>query len=260
MMTADRIHQQQLLQNLNTAVIGRDLHCFESIDSTNLVARQYAEQGAAEGTVIIAEHQSSGRGRLNRSWISPPQSSILCSIVLYPDVMPEYLFRITMLASIAVVDALHAATGISAGIKWPNDIYAADKKICGILTEVDCAGGGVRFAVVGIGLNVNWSLKGTELEREATSVVDICGHTCSRQKSLLELLQHLDARYSRMQDASLQAEWQKRCMHMGRKVQIMTGQDILQGTARGISDTGHLLLESSGAVQEIICGDLSLRW
>lgn len=260
MTVAAALDQQQLLANLQTSVIGRKLHCFESIDSTNRIARRYADQGAPEGTVVLAEHQSSGRGRLNRSWLAPPRSSILCSIVLYPPLKPEYLFRLTMLASIAVVDSLREAAGISSGIKWPNDIYAGGKKLCGILTEIDGDANRLRYAVIGIGLNVNNSCKGTELEEQATSLADISGRECPRQEILQRLLQNLDRLYSRLDDAGLPAQWQQRCMHLGKRVQILDGPTILEGTARGITDRGHLLLESSGAVQEIICGDVSLRW
>jgi BirA family transcriptional regulator, biotin operon repressor / biotin---[acetyl-CoA-carboxylase] ligase len=259
-MTAVKIDPQILLQKLGTAVIGRDLRCFDSIGSTNQFARQYAEKGAPDGTVIIAEHQSDGRGRLNRAWLAPPHTSILCSIIFYPAIKPEYLFRLTMLASIAVVDALRASTGIEAGIKWPNDIYAARKKLCGILTEVDCSGSALNYAVVGIGLNVNWSLKGTELEKQATSVQDIIGYESSRQEILLKLLQHLDALYARLADRTLQEQWQQRCMHLGKRVQVLSGRNCLEGIARGITDQGHLLLENACGMQEILCGDVSLRW
>ncbi len=260
MTAADQIDQQQLAESLHTAVIGRHLRVFDSIDSTNRYARRLAEQQAPEGTVVLAEHQSAGRGRLERSWLAQPHTSILCSVVLYPALGPEYLFRLTMAASIAVVDCLRETAGVSAGIKWPNDIYVDGLKICGILTEVDCAHDSVRYAVVGMGLNVNSTFKGTELQEQAASLADITGREWPRQELLQGLLQHFDRAYARLGDAGLQEQWQLRCLHLGKRVRILDGPAVLEGIARGISDKGHLLLERSGAVEEIICGDVSLRW
>ncbi len=177
---ADRITAELVLPNLQTKVVGKTLHCFDSIDSTNRRAKQLAGSGAPDGTVVVAEHQTGGRGRLSRSWEAPPHSCILCSIIFRPALQPEDLFRLTMMASIAVVDALRATAEIRAGIKWPNDVYAGDKKICGILTETECTAQAVQYAVVGIGINVNWNLTGhSELGGSATSL-----QRCLRQRHI----------------------------------------------------------------------------
>jgi BirA family biotin operon repressor/biotin-[acetyl-CoA-carboxylase] ligase len=167
-----------------------------------------------------------------------------------------------MLASIAAVDALKITAGIHAGIKWPNDVYAGDKKICGILTETECTGQTVLYAVLGIGINVNWNLKGhRELGGSATSLLDLCGRPMSRVSLFQELLRQLDRRYSSLHDrAGLHREWSERCMHLGRPVRIVSDKETLEGCARGITESGHLLLENAdGRVHEIICGDVSLR-
>ena len=259
----DRITRNSLLRELKTKVVGRTLHCCESIDSTNRMAKQLAEQGAPDGTVVVAEHQTGGRGRLSRSWEAPPDSCILCSVIFYPDIKPEFLFRLTMMASIAIVDALQATAGIRAGIKWPNDVYVGDKKICGILSEVDCSSQSVRYAVVGIGINVNWSLKNDEhLGDSATSLRDLCGCDISRVKLLRELLMQIDSGYGSIHDAAhLHNLWSQRCMHLGKTVRIISRNDTLEGTARGITEQGHLMLQSAGgSMHEIMCGDVSLRW
>ena len=259
----DRITAELLLHELKTKVVGRALHCFESIDSTNRMARELAEQGAPDGAVVVAEHQTGGRGRLSRLWEAPPDSCILCSVIFYPDVQPEFLFRLTMLASVAIVDALQTTAGIRAGIKWPNDVYAGDKKICGILTEVDCSPQSVHYAVVGIGINVNWDMRNhKEFGHCATSLSDVCGKNISRVKLLREVLQQLDRGYSRIHDgAGLHSLWSQRCMHLGRLVRIVSERETLEGFARGITELGHLMLESAdGRMHEILCGDVSLRW
>lgn len=260
---ADRITAALVLPNLQTTLIGKTLHCFDSIDSTNRRAKQLAGGGATEGTVVVAEHQTGGRGRLSRSWEAPPHSCILCSVIFRPAIQPEFLFRLTMMASIAAVDALQITAGIRAGIKWPNDVYAGDKKICGILTETECTAQAVQSAVVGIGINVNWNLKGhRELGDSATSLHDICGGDISRVRLLQELLRQLDKRYGSIHDGpALHRQWLQRCMHLGRLVRIVSERETLDGTARGITESGHLLLENAdGRMHEIICGDVSLRW
>jgi BirA family biotin operon repressor/biotin-[acetyl-CoA-carboxylase] ligase len=242
--------------------VGKTLHCFDSIDSTNLRAKQLAGAGAPDGTVVVAEHQTGGRGRLSRAWEAPPHSCILCSIIFRPTLQPEDLFRLTMMASIAVVDALRAAAEIRTGIKWPNDVYAGDKKICGILTETECTAQAVQYAVVGIGIHVNWPLKEHRgLGGSATSLSDVCGSAISRVRLFQELLRRLDTRYGSLHDrAGLHREWMERCMHLGRTVNIVYEREALEGIARGITEQGHLLLESAGGrMHEIICGDVSLR-
>ena len=254
---------QAILNGLKTKVVGRTLHCFESIDSTNRMAKQLAASGAPDGAVVVAEHQTCGRGRLGRSWDAPPGACILCTVIFYPDIEPEFLFRLTMMASVAVVDALQATAGIKTGIKWPNDVYAGDKKICGILTEVGSSSQSVQYAVVGMGINVNWDLiSHAQLGDSATSLSDVCGRNISRVKLLQELLMQIDKRYGSIHDgASLHSLWSQRCMHLGRVVRIVSGQKTLQGTAQGITEQGHLMLESAdGRMHEIICGDVSLRW
>lgn len=260
---ADRITAELVFQNLQTKVVGKTLHCFDSIDSTNRRAMQLAGGGAPDGAVVVAEHQTGGRGRLSRSWEAPPHSCILCSIIFRPALQPEDLFRLTMMASIAAVDAIEMATGIRSGIKWPNDVYAGDKKICGILTETECTKQAVQYAVVGIGINVNWKLKNhSELGCSATSMSDVCGIDISRLRLFQELLRRLDMRYGTLHDgAGLNREWLQRCMHLGRTVRIVSGRETLEGIARGITEQGRLLLESAGGrMHEIICGDVSLRF
>jgi BirA family transcriptional regulator, biotin operon repressor / biotin---[acetyl-CoA-carboxylase] ligase len=259
---ADRITEELVLKNLQTAVVGKTLHCFESIDSTNRRARHLAGGGAPDGTVVVAEYQTRGRGRLSRSWEAPPHSCILCSVIFRAAMQPEFLFRLTMMASIAAVDALQMTAGIRFGIKWPNDVYAGDKKICGILTETECSAQGGQYAIVGMGINVNWKLKEhKELGDSATSLSDLCGRDISRAGLLQELLHRLDGLYSSIHDGpGLHRQWMQRCMHLGRLVSIVSDRDTLEGSARGITESGHLLLESAdGRMHEILCGDVSLR-
>jgi BirA family biotin operon repressor/biotin-[acetyl-CoA-carboxylase] ligase len=260
----DRLMPPVLQQGLATARAGREIRYFPRIDSTNRIARDLASRGAPDGTLVIAEEQTGGRGRMDRTWVSSPYRSILCSTIWYPGISPAALFRLTMLASVAVVRAVDAVCHIAAHIKWPNDVYIGSRKVCGVLTEFEADGDRVRYAVVGMGINVNEDFTGSpELAGIATSLKTECGRTVSRRELLQQLLVELDQGYDLLLQggsAELKARWEEHCMILDRQVSIISGHDRIDGIARGITDDGHLLLEDvRGALQEIISGDVSLR-
>jgi len=249
---------------LRTVVIGRQIVFYKSIDSTNRIAKEIAGSGAGEGTVVIAEEQTAGKGRLGRSWVSPPGSNILCSLILYPDIAPPQAFKLTMLASIAVVRTLRKACNPTAQIKWPNDVYVSGRKVCGILTEFLADHASIAYAVIGIGLNVNFDpCRYPEIMQTATSVQEACGRTISRAALLRALLQEIEALYQGLLSGGgrlLQEEWEQHSMVLDQEVDIVSGRETMTGVVKGISAEGHLLLlDDKGAVHEIICGDLSLR-
>jgi BirA family transcriptional regulator, biotin operon repressor / biotin---[acetyl-CoA-carboxylase] ligase len=251
-------------QGLRTVRAGQNIHYVMQTDSTNRVAGELAARGASEGTLVIAEEQTAGRGRMDRTWVSARGSSILCSIIFYPDLTPAALFRLTMLASVAVVRALDAVCSFQTQIKWPNDIYGGNKKLCGILTEFAADGNRVRYAVVGLGINVNDDFSAApELADIATSLKHECGRTISRCAVLQRLLEELDRGYEALLQGGadeLKAAWEHYSMILNRQVAIVSEDARVEGTARGITADGHLLLEDeSGAIQEIVCGDVSLQ-
>jgi BirA family biotin operon repressor/biotin-[acetyl-CoA-carboxylase] ligase len=151
----DLLLQDEVQRNLNTDFIGKQMYYFDEIDSTNRKARELAP-GCPDGTLIIAERQSEGRGRMGKEWYSPP-GGIWLSIILKPDISPEHIYRLTLVAGVAVAETL-AGIGVVAQIKWPNDILIHEKKVCGILTEVDAEMDAVNFVIVGIGINANIEL------------------------------------------------------------------------------------------------------
>jgi BirA family biotin operon repressor/biotin-[acetyl-CoA-carboxylase] ligase len=251
-------------QGLRTVRAGRIVHYVTQTDSTNRLAGELAAQGAAEGTLVIAEEQTGGRGRMDRKWVSARCSSILCSIIFHPDLAPAALFRLTMLASVAVVRALDAVCSLAAGIKWPNDVYAGNKKVCGILTEFAAEDEQVQYAVVGIGINVNEDFgSAPELAETATSLKKECGRTISRRAVLQRLLEELDRGYEALLQggaAELKTAWERYSLILNRLVTIVSEDGSIQGTARGITADGHLLLaDARGSIREIVCGDVSLR-
>ena len=263
-MPSIKLFPELIQTGLKTSIVGRKVYHYTTIDSTNRAAKQYALSGAADGTVVFAEEQTSGKGRLNRQWVSPAGSNILCSIIFYPPLNISSIFRLTMLASVAVVQAIKNVCGIEARIKWPNDVYIGGKKVCGILTEFSADYDKIVYAVVGIGVNVNFETgQKPEIKDIATSLYEESGQKVSRCRVFKALLEEVDTRYTglgRPGQGYLKREWEQHSMVMDRKVNIFSGNETFCGIAKGISEDGHLILaDEKGEEQEILCGDLSLR-
>ena len=261
----DRLLPSLIRKGLKTERVAKRVECYESIDSTNDAAKGLALKGTPDGTVVVAEHQTRGKGRLKRSWLAPSGENILFSVVFYPEIRIDLVFRLTMLASIAVVRAIRRICRVDAKIKWPNDVYIHEKKVCGILTEFSADLDSVQYAVVGIGLNVNFETsKNSEIEDIATSLMEECGEKVSRLSVLTALLEELDLLYSsffKTGGDGLEKEWNRYSMVVNRDVKIISGQDKKRGIAKGINKYGHLILENeNGQNEEIVCGDLSLRF
>ncbi len=252
-------------QDLNTKVVGKKIEYYKVIDSTNTEAKNLASLGVSDGTIVFSEHQTRGRGRLNRSWLAPPGKNILFSIIFYPGISPSLVFRLTMLASIAAVRAVKKVCNIDAKIKWPNDLYVNGKKICGILTEFSADHDTVHYTVVGIGLNVNFDIsKNTEIKDIATSLMRECGRKVSKLSLFKALLKELDLLYrsfAKTKGEGLEKEWNEYSMVIDRKVKIISGSEEQHGIAKGINANGHLIiLNEKGEDEDVVCGDLSLRF
>ena len=260
----DRLYPILIQDGLHTATVARELHYFPRIDSTNRLAKELAAGNAADGTLVLAEEQTAGRGRLDRTWLAPAFSSILCSVIFFPALAPASLFRLTMMTSVAVVNAINRACKLPAKIKWPNDVYLGDKKVCGILTEFSGDQERIRYAVVGIGLNVNIDFKGNpELASIATSLQAECGRKISRLNVLQALIEELDNYYQLLAAGradDVRRDWEQHALILGKHVTVSSGDETVTGTAQGIDSDGHLMLiDENGARREIISGDVSLR-
>jgi len=250
---------ENLLQNLNTHFVGRHIIYYHSLPSTMEVAREAGWRGAAEGTVVIAEEQTAGRGRRQRSWLSP-QGGIALSLILRPAV--QHLPQMIMLASLAVTSAIETATGLKAGIKWPNDVLIRGRKVCGILIENQLRGGILEFTVVGIGINVNMDPSAyPEISEIATSLSAELGHQVSRSELVKALLVELERLYLDIRAGqSLYQRWRERLVILGQEVQVIEGGQVEQGVAEDVDGDGSLLLRcSDGSLTRIVVGDVTLR-
>jgi len=256
----DRLTALELSPLLVTEEFGRTIHSFEAIESTNDQARALAEDGAAQGELVIAEVQTRGRGRRGRVWHSAPGKNLTFSLVLRPRLPPARAPEITLAAGVALCEVLREAA-FDARIKWPNDLWIADRKVAGILTETASDEGGLRYAVLGIGLNVNTSQFPPDLETIATSLMLARGEAIPRVFLLAAILERLELWLSRLETAGL-AETLQRCRSwsatLGRTV-LVDARPPIAGVAEAIDDSGALLVrDPAGVLHRVTAGDVGL--
>jgi BirA family biotin operon repressor/biotin-[acetyl-CoA-carboxylase] ligase len=263
-LVAVRISVRKIRAELNTTIIGHRIISYSSVRSTNDIARRRAKSGAREGTVVLADEQTSGRGRRGRSWIAPAGTSLLFSIILRPTTTPKHCQRLTMACSLALADSIEDRLGLKTGLKWPNDVLIQGRKVAGILTELDLQSDGLAHAVVGVGLNVNVDFSEPQvsfLEGKATSLARECGSTVSREEVLACVLNHMEARYLALcQGWSPYEEWSSRLVDLGERVVVTGEHGVQEGCAEGIDEDGALLLRlADGQLVRILAGDVSVR-
>jgi len=237
-------------------------HYFLEIASTNTQARALAEAGAREGTIVIAERQTQGRGRLGQAWQSPPFSNLYLSVVLRPRLAPRHAPQITLAAAVALVETAGFFLPGAPSIKWPNDILVNGKKLAGILTEAACSAGRVDYVVLGIGLNVNYRLDDMPegLRERATSMAALTGKNVSRESVPTRLISDLDRCYGELEESGFEAlrqQWESHFGWRGRRVRVELGDRAIVGRALSIDGEGALVVEDEqGRRQTIIAGDV----
>ncbi len=258
-MVENNLSPASITSNLGTHFIGQRVICYPSLTSTMAAAKQEAQLGAVEGTVVIADEQTAGRGRIKRVWLSP-KGNIALSIILYPSVVN--LPSLIMLASLAVVHSIEAVTGLRSQVKWPNDVLVNDRKVCGILIESSLRGNIVDFAIIGIGVNVNLRLSDfPEIQSTATSLSAELGRDVSRLRVIRQLLVEMERLYLALQAGeSIYEEWRDSLVTLGRRVKVKSGKTVYDGVAESVARDGSLLLRhSNGSLSKIVAGDATLR-
>ncbi len=253
----------EIAAKLDTVCIGTKIEVHQEIGSTNDRARELARQGAPDGTVVIAEYQSSGRGRLQRRWYAPPGTSLLMSLLLKPDLAPHQAQRATMLCSLAAVEAIEQEAGLSASVKWPNDLHLRGRKLGGVLTELgEIEAGHLTYVVVGMGINVN--LDPEQLPETMTPPISLAaalGHPVSRNALLVAFLNKLDAHYQAMRAGwSPHQRWRQYLNTLGQEVHVSTPAGVIKGVAEDVDADGALLVrQPNGVVKHVLAGDVTLR-
>ena len=262
-MGLDSLSPAAIREGLCTRFVGQHLIYRPQIGSTNDEARRLAGEGAPEGTLVITDFQSAGRGRLDRDWVAPRGSSLLVSILFRPDLAVYQVQRLTMSCGLALVGAIEAQTGLRAGLKWPNDLVVGGAKAGGILTEIGVQGTEVEFAVVGIGLNVNLdpAQLPAGLHMPATSLSHELGVAVARLPLLHALLQGVEERYLALRAGqSPHRDWAARLVTLGKPVTVTAIGSVLEGTAEDVDADGALLVRlADGRLERVLAGDVSTR-
>ena len=240
------------------AVIGRHVYGYRSVGSTMDVAWELAEAGVDHGTAVVAGTQTRGRGRFARAWVSGDGESLLASVILRPDASIAPL--LSVIGCLAVRDAVRELCGLECAIKWPNDVHAGGRKLCGVLAEgrTDTTGAGV--AVLGIGLNVNLDLaQHPELTGIATSLLAETGHATDLRLAADTLFRRFDACYGGAEPGAVVARWREAIDTLGKRVTVRGRDATLSGLAEDVDATGRLLLRTDdGAVHALSEGDVTL--
>jgi BirA family biotin operon repressor/biotin-[acetyl-CoA-carboxylase] ligase len=259
----DVLSPSLLRRQLHNSVLGKHIHHYFKAASTNKIAFERGHAGDPHGTVVIAEEQTAGRGRAGRAWHSEKTSGIYVTVLLRPSISPILAPLITMVAGLAVRDAVLEETGLAPDLRWPNDLLLAGKKFCGILTEMHAEPDRVRYAVVGIGINVNQSKMPAELTGLATSLRLETGKVHSRNDVLVRLLRHFDRYYNLFLSSGaspiLRRFAEVSSYFQGKRVRITTAHETFTGVTAGLESSGVLrvLRDDGGGIEPVITGDVA---
>lgn len=255
---------EMIEKGLRTRRLGKKIHYLSEVDSTNLYARKLAEEGEAEGQIVIAESQSRGKGRMGRNWISPANLNLYLSAVLRPKIPPLHAPQITLMSAVALAETVQGFGPFSPEIKWPNDILVGGKKVAGVLTESSCTADRLLFVILGIGVNVNFPPEEMpeSIRRSATSLIALAGKPIDRTAFALQLIQNLDRCYGDLEDKGfpfIAERWRSFFRLGGRRVRVEMVDQIILGKAMGIDGDGALIVEDeTGTRRRIVAGDVIL--
>jgi BirA family biotin operon repressor/biotin-[acetyl-CoA-carboxylase] ligase len=250
---------------LGTKSIGKTIHFYETIDSTNTKAYEFALKGAQEGEVVIAESQKRGRGRLGRQWFSPPLSNLYLSVILRPKIPPHQASLITLMAAVATADAIRKFSGLDPRIKWPNDVLLSNRKVAGLLNEIHSEMDRIHFVILGIGVNLNMdtSMVSKEIRSRATSLKREMGQTVSRKDFLKTLLEELETWYDVFLEEGgpmILKAWRERAQIQGKQVRVASFGETLSGVAIDVDSDGALILETeTGERKRVVAGDVEYK-
>ena len=257
------LSEQAIEEGLSTKVVGRHIVYRERVDSTNNVAKKLADEGAPEGTIVVAEEQTGGRGRINRLFLSPFAKGVWFSLILRPNIPPMEVSKMTLLAAVAVARAIRHHGLTDCGIKWPNDILVKGRKMVGILTELNGSAEKVNYIIMGIG--VNTGITAEDLSKDLQPIVTSFareGVRVSRLALLETLLKEIEGLYQtvcREGFAPILAEWRALSCMLGQDVTVTSIDKTFSGKAVDIDENGNLLVATPEGVEVVMAGDIHVR-
>lgn len=259
----DVVTSAEIRPGLKTKRMGQYVVDLKQTESTNIVAAKLAEEGEPEGTLVVADLQTGGKGRRGRSWFSPAGTGIWMSLILRPHLPMAQAPQLTLVTAVAVSLALTELTGEKAGIKWPNDILFGDRKCCGILLEMNMESEEIKYVIVGIGMNVNQKQGDfpEELQTKAASLFTICGKQFKRAEVIQRILEQFEFLYDRYLEeggfAPVRNEWKRQSITLGKQVFAQTPRGNLSGIAIDIDEMGALIIQNEdGVLQKIYSADI----
>ncbi|HYA89062.1 MAG TPA: biotin--[acetyl-CoA-carboxylase] ligase [Nitrospirota bacterium] len=258
----DLLRQNEIKTGLKTRVIGKEIHIYPEISSTNTRAMEMASDNAHAGTVVIAETQTGGKGRLGRKWISP-KGNLYFSVILRPEIPLHKAPLITLMGAVAVASAIRKACNVHAVIKWPNDVLISGKKVCGLLTEMSAEQDRIRHIVLGIGVDVNMDLDvlPTDVRMMTTSLLSETNKKINRTALLREILRELDHWYQVFlhDSADMLKAWENLNMTIGSRIAVSGAGDVLEGLAQGVDTEGRLIVKlDDGTTRTVAAGDVTI--
>ena len=263
----DVFSQNELESRMDTKWVGRTLHFFDTIGSTNIEAKYEAEKGAPSGTLIVRACETAGRGRRGRHWDSPANTNIYLALMLKPAFMPDKASMLTIVMALAVAKGMKEVLGENAadvGIKWPNDIVINGKKLCGILTEMNVERDYIQYVVIGVGINVFKQDYSSEIADTATDIETACGQRISRSILVASIMKAFEECYEKFLEtldlSGLKEEYTHLLVNKDRQVHVLDPKGEYTGVALGINDTGELLVKTSeDEIKEVYAGEVSVR-
>lgn len=264
MKTPDKLYPWEIEPYLTTQRIGKRVVYREVLESTNTLAFKLAKEGEKEGTCVVAEKQTEGRGRLQRSWFSPEGKNIYVSIILRPEVSFFEIYTLPFLSCLSVSDVIESVCKLKPILKWPNDVLIGEKKISGTLVEISSKREEVDFAVVGVGLNVNMEKEDlpAEIRDIATSLCIETGRKYPRTYICASLLNSFERYYMMLVNEGARAIrllWEEKAEIKGKAITVSEGDRVLSGVCQGLDEKGALLLSTQGGTQRVYTGDLTIQ-
>ena len=260
----DVITAEELLSQMNTQWAGQTLYYYDETDSTNIRARQFGNEGAPHGTLVVADCQNAGRGRRGRTWESPSGSSISMSLLLRPEFPPAKARMLTLVMALSAVEGLKEETGLDIRVKWPNDLVVNGKKIVGILTEMSTEIDFINYVIIGTGINVNTEFFPDEIKETATSLKKEAGHQIRRSPLIAAVMRHFEENYNTFLETldltGLQERYSSYLINKDKDVLILGAAEPYEAHALGINSEGELMIrKQDGTVEAVYAGEVSVR-
>lgn len=260
---ADVMNENELQSLRKTSWVGQEIYYYDTVDSTNTRAKEFAEQGAPNGTLVVADRQTAGKGRRGRSWESPSGSGIFMTIMLRPEINPNHASMLTLVTALAVAKAVSDITEEKAQIKWPNDIVMNGKKVCGILTEMSAQFDYINHIVIGIGINVHNEEFPEEITHMASSLLLECGKRFHRAYIIEKVLEYFETYYEmflQTEDLSgILNDYNALLVNMNAQVRVLDPKEPFEGKAMGITRNGELIVDTWESRKLVSSGEVSVR-